>query len=257
VTAGGTLIADALCGLLTETGRGRDGGILDDLFGIRRDESRGYLNARGITEVNAEHFERPFPERLQAYDGALQYRSMIVYERGTKATSGARGEGAGEADVLVRRKVGQGQTLYLNLTPLAYAYFPVRSGGIGVAWREVVGAALADAGLRARVEIYGRGGEREPWMESLLWRNANRYCLAILKNPAHAAESASLIEQPPGEITVKLRRPARGIRNVRTGKVLGNASEFADQFTPWEASLYEFALVHSRRIDARGWMNPS
>jgi hypothetical protein len=94
-------------------------------------------------------------------------------------------------------------------------------------------------------------------MESLLWRNANRYCLAILKNPAHAAESASLIEQPPGEITVKLRRPARGIRNVRTGKVLGNASEFADQFTPWEASLYEFALVHSRRIDARGWMNPS
>jgi hypothetical protein len=242
VTAGGTLIADALCGLLTETGRGRNGGILDDLFGIRRDEPRGYLNGRGITEVNGEYFARPFPERLRAYDGTLQYRSMIVYERGTRAASGATSAGAGGADVLVRRRVGQGQTLYLNLTPLAYAYFPFRSGRIGVAWREVLGTALADAGLRARVEIYRSSGERAPWMESLLWRNANRYCLAMLKNPDDAAESMSLIAQEPGEITVKLQLPVRGIRNVRTGKMLGDVSVFTDRFTPWEANLYEFAL---------------
>jgi hypothetical protein len=200
------------------------------------------LNGRGITEVNGEYFARPFPERLRAYDGTLQYHSMIVYERGTRAASGAAGAGAGGADVLVRRRVGQGRTLYLNLTPLAYAYFPFRSGQIGVAWREVLGTALADAGLRARVEIYRSSGERVPWMESLLWRNANRYCLAMLKNPGDAAEPMSLIAQEPGEITVQLQLRVRGIRNVRTGKMLGYVSVFTDRFTPWEANLYEFAL---------------
>ncbi len=241
VRAGGVLIADALCGLLTETGRGRSPGILDELFGIQRDEARGYLNGRSITEVDAEYFDRPFPMRLGAYAGALQYRSMVVYERGTRATSGAIGEAAGGAEVLVRRTVGRGQTLYLNLTPLAYAYFPFRSGKIGAAWRQVMGTALIDAGLRPRVETH-LGDEREPWMESLLWRNANRYCLVLLKNPGEAPEAMTVIEQEPREITVKLQLPVRGIRNVRTGKVLGDGSVFTDHFTPWEANLYEFAL---------------
>ena len=78
------LIADALCGLLTETGRGRAAGALDDLFGIKRDESKGYLDGRGITEIDGEYSSRPFPERLRAYDNALRYRSMVVFERGTR-----------------------------------------------------------------------------------------------------------------------------------------------------------------------------
>jgi len=248
VTAGGILIADALCGLLTETGQGRPkGGILDELFGIRRDESQGYLNGRGIVEVNAEYFNRPFPERLRAYEGALRYRSMIVYERGTKAARGAAGDAAGGADVLVRRAVGPGRTLYLNLTPLAYVYFPFRSGEIGAAWREVVGRVLADAGMRARVEIHRGAGERAPWMESLLWRNGNRYCLAIVKNPGEAAESLPVIEEGPEDIRVTLRLPVRGLRNARTGAVLGDVSAFTDRFTPWEANLYEFTLGEDQR----------
>src|SRR5207302_6056365 len=128
VQSGGKLIADTLCGLLTETGRGRKTGALDDLFGVFRDESRGYLNGQAITEVDAEDFEKPFPQRLHAYHGALQYRSMIVFERGTRAASGAAREAAGSAEVLIRRKVEKGQTLYLILTPLAYADFPYRAG---------------------------------------------------------------------------------------------------------------------------------
>jgi len=243
VEAGGVLVADALCGLLTETGRGRSAGILDELFGIRRDEARGYLNGRSITEIDAEYFDKPFPARLRAYDGALRYRSMVVYERGTRATPNTTREAAGGADVIMRRTVGRGRTLYLNLTPLAYSHFPFRSGTIGAAWRQVMGPALLDAGLRPRVEIH-RGDEWEPWMESLLWRNGNRYCLALLKNPGDAPEAASVIEQEPREITVKLRlpRPVREIRNLRTGRVLGGGPVFTDHFTPWEASLYELAL---------------
>ncbi|HUK42788.1 MAG TPA: alpha-amylase family protein, partial [Candidatus Acidoferrales bacterium] len=107
VRSGGTLIADTLCGLLSETGRGRKSGALDDLFGIVRNESPGYLNGQTLVEVDAENFQKAFPERLQAYNGALSYRSMYVFERGTRAAS-ATGEAAGTAVVLMRRKVEKG-----------------------------------------------------------------------------------------------------------------------------------------------------
>ena len=55
--------------------------------------------------------------------------------------------------MLVRKKTGSGQSLYLNLTPLAYEHFPYRAGEIGEAWREVIGKAHNDIGLRPRVEI--------------------------------------------------------------------------------------------------------
>jgi hypothetical protein len=82
-------------------------------------------------------------------------------------------------------------------------------------------------------------------MESLLWRRAQRYCLAVLKNAFEAgdvSDSPRVIEQEPKEITIRLRLPARAVRNLRTQKLLGNVSSFTDRFTPWEANLYEFAL---------------
>ncbi len=169
---------------------------------------------------------------------------MIVFERGTQADPGSSRAAAGGADVLIGRKTGRGQTLYLNLTPMAYAYFPYRAGSMGAAWRDLLGTTLQAAGLRPRVEIFG-GAEKEPWMESLLWRRAQRYCLAVLKNAFEAgdvSDSPRMIEQEPKEITIRLRLPARAVRNLRTQKLLGNVSSFTDQFTPWEANLYEFAL---------------
>ena len=154
---------------------------------------------------------------------------------------GAEGITVGAAEVAVQRSVDRGRTLYLNLTPMPYGHFPTRSGKTGAAWREIVGAALLDAGLRPRVEVY-RGADREPWMESLLWRKVNRYCLALLKNPSDVGNPMGVIDQAPFDVSVKLGLPARGVRNVRTGKVFGDLSVFTDSFTPWEANLYEFGV---------------
>ncbi|MBI2223365.1 MAG: hypothetical protein HYU44_00085 [Betaproteobacteria bacterium] len=173
VDAGGMLIADTLCGLMSETGRGRKTGALDELFGVSRNESRGYLNGRTLTEVDGEQHNKPFPQRLHAYGGAIQYRSMIVFERGTRAAPGAAGEAAGGAQTLIRAKRGKGRTLYLNLTQLSYAYLPYRAGKAGADWRQVAGEALREGGLRPRVEIEGSAGT-EPWMESMLWRNGEK-----------------------------------------------------------------------------------
>src|SRR5262249_16159463 len=151
---------------------------------------------------------------------------------------------AGGADALIRRKVEKGQTLYLNLTPLAYAYFPYRAGKVGEAWREVIGRVLRDAALKPRVEILGANAV-EPWMESLLWRNGDRYCLAILKNLSESGDPAesAVIEQEPKEIQIRMNLPARGVRNIRSDKVFGDVASFKDRFNPWEANLYEFTLA--------------
>lgn len=249
VRSGGMLIADAICGLLSETGRGRAEGALDDLFGIRRDESRGYLDGRGITEIDAEYSSRPFPERLRAYNNALRYRSMVVFERGTRAASGSSTGVSNTTDVLVRKKTGNGQSLYLNLTPLAYEYFPYRAGEIGGAWRDVIGKAHNDIGLRPRVEIFGGSGI-EPWMEALLWRNGNRYCLAVLKNWSPSEDTAASVallgkeaDRDPEQITVRINLPVKGLRNSRTKKVFGDVTSFTDEFKTWEANLYEFAIA--------------
>jgi len=244
VQKGGLLIADTLCGLLTETGRGRKAGVLDELFGLVRDESRGYLNGQSITEVDAEEFQKPFPQRLHAYNGALQYRSTIVYERGTRARPGAARESAGSAEVLIHKKVEKGQTLYLNLSPLAYSYFPYRSGKVGASWREIIGRTLREAGLKPRVEIHSGNGV-EPWMESLLWRNGNRYCLAVLKNVSETddpQDSLSVIDQEPKAITIRLNLPVKNLRNLRTDKAFADAASSSDRFNPWEANLYEFVV---------------
>jgi hypothetical protein len=81
-------------------------------------------------------------------------------------------------------------------------------------------------------------------MESLLWRNGNRYCLAVLKNllgSADAPDFMKMIEQEPREIMVRLNLPVREVRNIRTEKSFGDVSSFRDRFNPWEANLYEFA----------------
>jgi Beta-galactosidase trimerisation domain/Beta-galactosidase len=243
VKSGGMLIADTLCGLLTETGRGRRAGALDDLFGIRRDESRGYLDGRGIAEIHAEYSSKPFPERLRAYDGSLRYRSMVVFERGTRAASGFAAGATETAQVLIQKKTGLGQSLYLNLTPLAYEYFPYRLAEMGKAWREVVAKAHNNIGLRPRVEVVEDSGN-ELWMEALLWRNGNRYCLAILKNVSPSEDGvASAVDSARKTLTVRINLPVKSLRNSRTGKVFGDVASFTDEFNTLEANLYEFALA--------------
>jgi hypothetical protein len=171
---------------------------------------------------------------------------MVVFEGGTRAVPPATRDAAGSADVVVRTRRDRGQTVYLNLTPLAYADFSERAGPVGQAWRSTMRTLLGEAGLRPRAAISGAEGP-EPWMEALLWRNGERACLVVLKNPARVAdpaEFARVIDQPARTITLALAlgAPVRGVRNLRTGVAFGSAGPFRDEFNPWEANVYELLL---------------
>jgi hypothetical protein len=217
ISSGGTLIADNLCGLLTETGRGHKKGSLDDMFGVTRDEAQGYLDGSGITEIDGEYYNQPFPKRLHAYQGANRRGTMIVYERGTAVTPPQR---------------SKGKAIYLNLTPAAYSYFPNRSSDFGIQWRDLLGGILRSAGLKPRVEVTG-----STWLESLLWRRGSHYCLAIIKNPSE--DNYAPLDESANQIRVTLNLPAGTVKNLRTGKVFGNTSTFTDAFLPHEANLYD------------------
>ncbi|MDA1138317.1 MAG: beta-galactosidase trimerization domain-containing protein [Planctomycetota bacterium] len=250
VKNGGTLIADYLCGVMTETGRGRNKGALDDLFGIQRFEKWGYMNGKMITEIDGELYDKPFDQRLNAYSGAFRFGNLVVYERGTKRSKENKhpAKSAEDAEVVIENRVAEGRTWYLNLTPTAYKHVPFRVGELGQEWRGLVGGILDGAGVQAKVSVHAEG-ETISLIEPLLWKRGNHYCLALVQNWAYDASmtgEGKVEGQGAGEketqILIKLKLPVKGLTNMRTGKVLGDVQEFKDSFTPWEANLYEFAV---------------
>jgi hypothetical protein len=237
VEQGGTVIADYLTGVLDEHGKGRPQGALDDLFGIKRDESKGYLDGKTIAEINGELYQRPFLQRL-SYDGALRIKEMSVYERGTRDVGGEL-----TAACVGPRDIGNGHATYLNLTPVVYTDLGERLGNVGRLWYSYAGTLIQTAGARRRARLCS-GGEDVPLTETLFWRKGDTVVLAVIKNPPReaAVDSAGKIEDvfgQPIDVEVKLARPATAIRNLRTGEKLPDGAVIKARWQPWEALLFE------------------
>ena len=267
VESGGTVIADHLTGILTEHGVGRPQGALDDLFGIPRDESKGYLDGKSITEVDGEKYNRPFLERL-CYNGALKHQGDVIYERGTQAVAGrpAAEPAAGAAghrplasapridgaDVIIARTTGSGKTIYLNLTPVAYNDLGQRLGELGDRWRMIVSDCLAVIGMRPRARVLA-GGQPVPMAETLLWRKGDRVVLALIKNPPReaAVTHAGRIDGAfgaPGEVVIELSKPVTNVRNLRSGEELPDGRTLKADWKPWEALLFEVTWPQGRGV---------
>jgi len=260
VAAGGTVVADHLTGVLTGHGVGRaGGGALDSLFGIRRDESRGYLSGRGITEIDGEKYNRPFLQRL-LYEGALRHKGLVVYERGTTAVAGAEAEATvNGAAVIVQKLTGLGRAVYLNLTPMAYYDMDYRLGNGGHAWRSLARHVLGVAGVIPRALVY-RGGPPAPPVEGrprstivpltelLYWRKGNRVVVGVVKNPTRQGSITGVgkvhgVTGPPVDVTIHFRRPVTDVIDLRTGKKLPAGQDVqVHQWKPWEALVFQMNM---------------
>jgi hypothetical protein len=103
---------------------------------------------------------------------------------------------------------------------------------------------LSGAGLKPRVQVFD-GGSAEPWVETMIWRKGDRYCLAVLKNISEFDDpelSMRIIDAPAKQITIRVNFAATNFRNIRTRRVFADGFSVADLFTPWEANLYEFGV---------------
>ena len=253
VVGGGTLIADYLCGMLDEHGKGRPEGVLDDLFGIIRNESAGYMNGRGLTEIDGEKYEQPFLKRFSYYDGAYRFQDIVVFERSTQHRSGTKcieiKDNFGsvhQTSVLIENRFGKGQTIYLNLSPLEYWDPSKRFSGYGHTLRRIVSGTMNSAGIHPRVIVYELGNAAN-MIESLFWKNGNKNYLGLIKNPTDQKELAVIgqISEVQGitgqevEIQLEFKEPTRGLINLRTNKRHGPGQVFRDNFKPWEGNLYE------------------
>ncbi|MCD6377254.1 MAG: beta-galactosidase trimerization domain-containing protein [Planctomycetes bacterium] len=251
VRKGGTVIADYLTGVLNEHGVGRPaGGALDRLFGIQRDESKGYLDGKHITEIDGELYTKPFLQRLR-YDGALKYDGIVVYERGTRANGGKATTRVGTADVFIENRTGKGRTVYLNLTPVAYYDMNLRIGIYGRRWRRLISNLLAQSGLKPRAKVFSNG-KPVPLAELIYWRKGKHIIVGLVKNPTRqgsisAAGAIYGVTGKPIDVEIVFRQPVRNIRDLRTGRKLPDGRIIQTRWKPWEALLFQ--LTPSQNSD--------
>jgi hypothetical protein len=250
---GGTLIADYLCGVLDEHGKGRIRGVLDDPFGIERDESAGYMNRKGLTEIDGEKHKQPFLERFTYYDGAYRYNDIVVFERGTKHKLGTETiiiKGAlgmfHNASVVIKNNIGKGHAFYLNLSPIEYWEPIKRFSAYGDTWRNIVSDILTSAGIAPRVTVYERGNIAN-MIECLYWKNGDKHYLGLIKNPTEQGDRKAVagtvstqgITGQEVDIYIEFNNSTVGLVNLRTNEHLGVNQVFRDRFKPWEGNLYE------------------
>ena len=242
VAKGGHLIADHLCGVLDEHGRGRPKGALDGLFGLRRKESRGLLGGRFLCEIDAELYQQPFEKRLR-YGGALHHGRLTIYERGTLALPGSRTPKE-DRGVLIRRPHEKGSSVYLNLTPLPYVIPRHRRGDVGAALRRIVGQELRDAGLAPRLEIRDREGHEVIGVEALWWRlKDGRQLLGLVANPIQrgaqdTARGAPGIQDLPRILKLEFKDPTEAFDLRRNATVPITGRSATVEWVPWEAAIF-------------------
>jgi hypothetical protein len=217
--SGGTVIADHLCGSFDEHGKARPQGVLDDLFGVKRDLSKGILGGKTLTEVDAER-DTKFSAKSWAVEGADLFKGMPVFERGLGTATRS------------------GRNVYLNLSPAGYLLKRTTAEGAG--WLAYVRSLFAEAGVEPRVSV------NLPRTEPIFWRNGNRMTLCVVRNIDRRAsidafgETNEEVERGSVRLKLTFARPVKEFRNERTGKVLGDGQAFEDDFTPWEAGVYTY-----------------
>ena len=237
--AGGTVITDHLCGIMDEHGRARAKGALDDLFGVKHDLSRGILNGKTLTEVDAEIAYSKLDTKNWVGGSAPKYAEVAAFELGISEDGGKALAKAGDVPVAIKKD----KAVYLNLSPIGYLLS--RETGTSKEWLPFVNGLLKDAGVTPRLSVT-RDGQPLPEAETLLWKNGEKITLCVLKNINRGAkidgfgDAGNVAEGGKSKIKLNFATAVKELKNERTGKTLGSGKEFEDEFTPWEANVYTY-----------------
>ena len=248
VSNGGVLIADYMAGIFTENGEGRKTGALDELFNVKRDDSKGYFDGKTVTEVNGELYDKDFLKRL-CYSGAIKWSDIAVPERGTASIKGgdSKFKVAG-AEVVIKNTEGSGKTYYLNLTPVEYTALSRRTSMYGGTWRKLLTGIMEENGLKPRVEIKKTGEGEFLLSESIFWKKGDVYYLCVVKNPGNYGGDITSgkgklegLDSRVKECSIDLtfKSELKSMKNLRTGKDLGAGVKFTDKWRTHEANIYE------------------
>ncbi|GAA5508866.1 alpha-amylase family protein [Novipirellula caenicola] len=255
VDGGGFAIADYWTAILDSHGKarvdpkGRLHGKLDHLFGIQRDESRGYFDGHTVSEINGEKYNQPFLERLPA-DAEKQAGGMIV-ERGTSANINSP-----HADLdnptkppitFYAKQRGRGRTLYMNLSLLAYFDNTYRISSEGDQLRKAMANAI---GNRLRIKATLQSSESAAMAEILHWRRGDEDYLVIIGNPSRQASvndagSTKLVFRPQ-RVTLKPHFSYTRAIDIRSGNEYDPGQPILFDWHPESATVLRFTGMQSR-----------
>jgi len=216
---GGLVVADFMCGLFDQHGKGRTAGALDDLFGVKHDggEKRGdFFGGKLWVETDQDAgYETPTWAQLLGTGTGKLRDGYAVAERklaGPYVSDRAR---------------------YLNLSPQRYLV----AREAGRAGAEQRAPFLEHLGVTPAVTATGDHN-----LEVTRWRKGDRIYVFVVQNPSVDTKGDPVVEQGRAKVELRFRDPVAGLKDERTGKALGDGDRFALDFDRCEALLLSYPV---------------
>lgn len=239
--AGGTVLADLRPGVTNEHGKPRNGGALDDLFGVRQggefQKVSGELEAAAGKTIPLSGIEAVADGSLTVADG----------------TSSAR---VGEATALVSHRVGEkGSAVLLNfslrgyLAPVAQAGSDFAGWAQGAGYRQFMRSFMALHGVEPQVTV----DPDAPQVEVSRFRQGEAEYVGIVQSlPRDPLVYTNKDVAPPGSrpVTINFGRQAH-VYDIRSGRYRGETDTLRSELRPGIAHLY--ALLPYRATAVSGW----
>lgn len=242
VRAGGAVIADFLPGVFNEHGKRRATGVLDGLFGVMRHRT-GMLQQPEKTDGPGFVLEGC---HLPLGPAEPHLRLLVGHPAAYTAPLSLEEPAGGAPDrtpVLIARKVGEGRTYYLNLSPIDYARW--RLTGDGADLRNLIAEVFAEIGIEPPISVTIDGQPPVGCEVITYGDDEGRRYLAIMRNPEYRIGSLgeigysdnSRFEQPV-EVSITLDSPTP-IREMLSNQDLGDVERATLTLERWRPLLLE------------------
>jgi len=234
--AGGTVIADFMPGLWDQHGKGRsNGGVLDDLFGVKHSPDLKAADVFGgklwcEIDQDANFSWKTYQEFLTHSNSCI--KDVTGFHKAVRSLPTAQ-----------VNRVGKGTAVLMNLSPQwCNAY---RVAGPEAAAKRSVFMDHVEKAVGPRWATLQGDAAKTHGYEITYWKNNERTILFVCMNPeitvssTGGGNSAGLkADQVP--VTLAVTGKLSGVRDERTGKELGDGSEFKFDWKMNEAIVLSF-----------------
>jgi len=220
VEAGGTVIADVRTGMYDNHCKPRQQGILDDLFGIRR-EGKNQPKKVALTLPGKDG--RPI-----AFGSVLADPSV----RTSSSTAVVRASVDG-IPLLVQKPAGKGAAILLNFSSFSLPDLGVE--GVPAGMGAILETIFADAGIKPAIGVAAPRGQRARGIETTRWKDGDVEILSLYQ--AYGKKRS---------ITVSLKTP-RAVYDLRCGKFLGMVQDFPTAIVPGRAAFFALCPATTAR----------
>ena len=210
VRKGGTVIADVRPGIYDGRCKPRQKGVLDDLFGVKRN---GRAGAKTVTAV------------IDRCGGVKLEKAKV-----DPTVELAGGEAAGKAGgvpVVITRRVGKGRAMLLNFAANSGPRLHLPETGKAAA--AFASELFVGAGVRPAITLTDGKGERVRDVELVRWRNGDTDIVAVFREGGKRTE-----------VTMAGASP-RVVYDLRQRKTLGQKGKWTTTIIPDRATFFVLA----------------